>query len=163
MKDQRVFFLLLAIVIGAGIILGFLVSYFSSRAYPLHRNIALLYVGKDTTPPAMAAESEVQKLVTEKRDTLKIFSSDLPFYSYHYDKESEKKVCADTFNISPDDLPFLGVVEMDEKTLPVKVLFRMRYEKEGGESLDNLIAAALMELKGAERSSPSRSIPGRRN
>jgi hypothetical protein len=163
MKERRDFFLILALIIGVAMFIGFMVSHLSSKDFPVHRNIALLFVGRDTSAPSMAIESELQKQIAAKRDGLKIFASDLPFYSYHFDKENEKKVCMGTFTIKEQDLPFLGVVEMDEKTLPVKVLFRMSCKKGGGDSLDAIIAAAARELKGEENPSPSGSTGRGRN
>ncbi|GEM_PF-1551549 len=139
---------IIALCIIAGyIFLGYFVGFFTSRSYPLIPHIALLYVGKDTSESVINLEREIHDVVAKMRERDKIFPNDLSVVSYHFNRPGEREVCEQKFSISEADLPFLGVVELDSKDIPVQVLSRRKVENSDKERLQGIFDEARKMLK----------------
>jgi hypothetical protein len=152
MEKNRLFIPLLAFMIGIALILGFALSYLSSRPWPTVLNVALLYVGGDTGKESTLFEESIQKIVGDMRKKKGIFSGHLPLYSYHFDKPKEREACEGKFGIYRKDLPLLALVEVDDKNLPLRSLYRLRCvtgeEKELSDFLERSVKIMRSEEEG---------------
>ncbi|MDQ7824735.1 MAG: hypothetical protein RDV48_18180 [Candidatus Eremiobacteraeota bacterium] len=131
MENKKLLGFMMAIC-AIAVLAGLTVSFISSREYPVLAHIAILFVGKDTKSDTMAFEKKLQSYFQDQRARKNILPQDLSVVSYHFDKADEKQVCEEKFEIHDEDLPFLGVVEIDDKNLPVKVLRRLNGVGEPG-------------------------------
>jgi len=161
MENKRITVPLLAAILMAAVVLSFVICYVTSRQWPTILNAAVLYVGSDTGRPSMAFEDSVQKMVSDERKRKTLFSGHLPFYSYHFDRAQEKTACEEKFAIYRKDLPLLALVEVDDKNLPTRVLYRLKTvtgeEKEIADFLERSVRIMRGEEEG-EKKPPGEGI-----
>lgn len=149
MTEKKKFYVILSIIIVAILLAGLFVSMLSSAEYPLQRHIAFLYVGRDTGKKLMQMETEVQDDLVKMRDDAGLLSGDLPVVSYHFNKKPEKEACMDKFSIFERQLPFLGVVELDDKDIPVRVIERIDCVEKEDKRIPALFKAGAGMLRGS--------------
>lgn len=135
MEKNRLIFISMLTMMVAGIMLGFFVSSLSSSGYPLQKHIAFLFVGRDLNKDSIRIEKEMQEYLDMRRDSAGILAKDLPVLSYHFNKDNEKEACQANFMIKEEDLPFIGIVELDDKEIPEMVISRLNKVKHGDERL----------------------------
>ncbi len=150
MEKKRVTIPLIAAILMVATILSFVICYLSSRQWPTILNVAVLYVGSDTGRAQMAFEDSVQKMVGDERKKKALLPGHLPFYSYHFDKAPEKTACEDKFAIYKKDLPLLALVEVDDKNLPIRVLYRLNMVTGQGTELSDFIDRSIKIMRGEE-------------
>lgn len=131
-------------------------SALSSKEYPLQKHIAFLFVGKDMSKESMPLERNIQNDLIKRREKAGILSGDLPIVSYHFNKVREKEACQERFMIWERNLPFLGVVELDDKDIPVKIISRLNCVKDNDERLQAFFESGIKALKGDNSEENSR-------
>ena len=154
MKKNTILYAALCMITLLCVVIGLFVSTLSSQGYPLQKHIAFLYVGRDTGKQEMILEKKVQDELVKMRDREGFLSGDLPVVSYHFDKEREREACEDKFGIWESQLPYLCVVELNDKDIPIKVLFHIESVKAEDRRVPSVFDSGVKLLQGGKIPEP---------
>lgn len=147
MNTRKTYIISLTVVMVILIISSFFISYFTSYRHPVMRRIALLFIGKDVERENTIIESDVQRIIEEKRAIAKIYAPDLPFMTYHFNKQVEKDQCQRRYKVKEKALPYLSLVTLDEKNIPIRVVKGLETVKGNDARISSLMDEAIRIIK----------------
>lgn len=88
------------------------------------KSYAILIVGDEGNAEMLRQE---KVLIGEMAKMIRKQSADmrLKIFSYHFNKQRERAYCEAKLNVLSEDLLFVGIVALDEKRVPVRVVYRL--------------------------------------
>ena len=88
------------------------------------QSYAILIVGDEGNAEMIRQEKvligEMAKMIRKQSTDMR-----LKIFSYHFNKQRERAYCEAKLNVLSEDLLFVGIVRLDEKRVPVKVVYRV--------------------------------------
>ena len=125
---------------------------------------AILIVGDEDNAEMIRQEKvligEMAKMIRKQSTDMR-----LKIFSYHFNKQRERAYCEAKLNVLSEDLLFVGIVRLDEKRVPIKVVYRVdrinnpaRAAKDIISRGEELVAESRPQVTETPQASPSPNV-----